>query len=115
MNCEEIDRKRMRLKVLERLRRAGGATLAIGDDGATQITVFRNTNVQEIAREVLDLSAAGLKARNILSWESLDEQQYIAPLQKIVETGQTRAEWLLELYDGRWHGDIDNIYRELAY
>ncbi|MCB1517761.1 MAG: glutamate--cysteine ligase [Hyphomicrobiaceae bacterium] len=78
-------------------------------------TVFRNTNVQEIAREVLDLSAAGLKARNILSWESLDEQQYIAPLQKIVETGQTRAEWLLELYDGRWHGDIDNIYRELAY
>jgi hypothetical protein len=43
MNCEEIDRKRMRLKVLERLRRAGGATLAIGDDGATQITVFRNT------------------------------------------------------------------------
>ena len=43
MNCEEIDRKRMRLKVLERLRRAGGATLAIGDDGSTQITVFRNT------------------------------------------------------------------------
>jgi len=43
MNCEEIDRKRMRLKVLERLRRAGGATLAIGDDGATQITVLRNT------------------------------------------------------------------------
>ncbi len=43
MNCEEIDRKRMRLKILERLRRAGGAKLAIGDDGATQITVFRNT------------------------------------------------------------------------
>lgn len=43
MNSEEIDRKRMRLKVLERLRRTGGATLTIGDDGATQITVFRNT------------------------------------------------------------------------
>lgn len=43
MTREEIDRKRMRLEVLERLRRAGGATLAIGDDGATQITVFRNT------------------------------------------------------------------------
>lgn len=43
MTSEEIDRKRMRLKVLERLRRAGGATLVVGDDGATQITVFRNT------------------------------------------------------------------------
>lgn len=43
MLSEEIARKRKRLKILERLRRAGGATLVIGNDGATQITVFRNT------------------------------------------------------------------------
>lgn len=43
MLSEEIARKRERLKILERLRQAGGATLVIGDDGATQITVFRNT------------------------------------------------------------------------
>lgn len=40
---EEIKRKRARLKILERLRRSGGVTLVVGDDGATQITVFRNT------------------------------------------------------------------------
>lgn len=40
---EEISRKRRQLQVLERLRRAGGATLVLGDDAATQITVFRNT------------------------------------------------------------------------
>jgi hypothetical protein len=43
MLSEEITRKRERLKILERLRRAGGATLVIGNDGTTQITVFRNT------------------------------------------------------------------------
>ena len=43
MTSEEIRRKRARLKILERLRRAGGATLVVGDDGTTQITVFRNT------------------------------------------------------------------------
>lgn len=43
MISEEIRRKRERLKVLECLRRAGGATLVIGDDGVTQVTVFRNT------------------------------------------------------------------------
>ena len=40
---EEIKWKRMRLKALERLRRSGGATLVVGDDGSSQITVFRNT------------------------------------------------------------------------
>ena len=43
MSDEEISRKRIQLKVLERLRRAGGATLVLGDDAATQITVFRHT------------------------------------------------------------------------
>ena len=40
---DEIKWKRARLKLLERLRRAGGATLVIGDNGATEITVFRNS------------------------------------------------------------------------
>lgn len=41
MSDEEISRKRIQLKVLERLRRAGGATLVLCD--AAEITVFRNT------------------------------------------------------------------------
>lgn len=40
---EEISKKKSKLKILERLRRSGGATLVIGNDGATQITVFHNT------------------------------------------------------------------------
>lgn len=43
MISEAIKWKRMRLKVLEHLRRSGGATLVVGDDGSSQITVFRNT------------------------------------------------------------------------
>lgn len=40
---EAIIQKKAMLKRLERLRRSGGATLVIGDDGTRQITVFRNT------------------------------------------------------------------------
>lgn len=43
MVSTEIKRKRERLAILERLRRSGGATLVMGDDGSTQVTVFRNT------------------------------------------------------------------------
>ena len=40
---DKISRIRAKLKALERLRQAGGATLVIGEDGKTEITVFRNT------------------------------------------------------------------------
>jgi len=40
---EEIKRKRAEWKMLERLYRRGGATLVIGDDGTSQITIFYNT------------------------------------------------------------------------
>ena len=40
---DKILETRAKLKVLERLRQAGGATLVVGDDGKIEITVFRNT------------------------------------------------------------------------
>lgn len=69
-------------------------------------------SVRELAREALDISSDGLKNRNVLSWESLDERQYLDPLFNIVETGKTRADVLLEKYHGEWNQDISRVYGE---
>ena len=40
---------------------------------------------------------------------------FLDELDMIAESGLTPAEHLLEAYRGRWNGDIDQIYEELAY
>ncbi|HHB82910.1 MAG TPA: glutamate--cysteine ligase [Devosia sp.] len=76
-------------------------------------TKFRHGTVKDIAKEVLKFSAAGLKARANLNWEQVDETQFLAPLNHIVETGKTSAERLLERYEGEWHKDLNQLYKEL--
>ncbi len=75
-------------------------------------TEFRSGTLNDIAREVLAISAAGLKARNRLNWEGADESQFLAPLNHIVETGKTSAERLLDRYHGDWAGDVTPLFCE---
>lgn len=70
--------------------------------------------LQDVAREVLDLSRQGLAARNRLDDAGQDETVYLAPLDQIVETGRTRAEDLLDRYRGEWGGRADAIFTECA-
>jgi len=56
-------------------------------------------SLRDVARDVLAISEAGLKARG------LGEEQYLAPLQEIVESGMTQADRILELFHGPWKGD----------
>lgn len=78
-------------------------------------TTFRNTNMQELAKQVLAISTAGLESRAKLNWEGADESVFLTPLNKIVETGTTRAERLLAAYNGEWNGDITRAYADSAY
>ncbi len=55
--------------------------------------------VQDVARDALAIARGGLKARG------LGEEVYLAPLDEIVESGLTRADRLLTLYEGAWKGD----------
>ncbi len=55
--------------------------------------------VQDVARDALAIARGGLKARG------LGEEVYLAPLDEIVESGMTRADRLLALYEGAWKGD----------
>ena len=75
-------------------------------------TEFRSGTVNDIAREVLAISAGGLKSRKCLNWEGADERQFLAPLNHIVETKKTSAERWLDRYHGEWEGDVTRLFCE---
>ncbi|GGA56296.1 glutamate--cysteine ligase [Pelagibacterium lentulum] len=77
-------------------------------------TPFRNGTLHEIARRAVEISRAGLKARNNLNWEGADEAVFLKPLEYTLETGKTPAERLLDLYHGEWNGDINRIFTDYA-
>jgi glutamate--cysteine ligase len=70
-----------------------------------------------LAREVLDLSEAGLRARGRAGSGGLipDETHFLNALRESVETGRTPADELLERYHGDWQGDLSRIYGEYSY
>jgi glutamate--cysteine ligase len=78
-------------------------------------TPFRSGQVRDVAREALAISAAGLKARNILNSKGEDERIYLAPLDHVVSTGKTLADDLLDLYHGRWRGRVEQVFQEYAF
>ncbi len=71
----------------------------------------------QLARQVLELSNAGLTARAKPGAGGMikDETHFLNSLQEIVETGVTPASELLAKYHGEWNGDLTRIYDEYSY
>ena len=71
----------------------------------------------ELAREVVAISEAGLKARARPGAGGLvpDETHFLNALKESIETGQTPADELLGKYNGEWAGDLSKIYDEYSY
>jgi glutamate--cysteine ligase len=78
-------------------------------------TSFRGGTVGDLARRILALSEAGLRRRGIVGREELYETQYLAPALEVAETGRTRAEELLDAYEGEWQGRLEPLFRDCAY
>ncbi|WP_336096746.1 glutamate--cysteine ligase [Roseovarius sp. CH_XMU1461] len=74
-------------------------------------------DMHDLAREVLDISEAGLKARARPGAGGLvaDETHFLNALRESVESGQVPADELLEKYNGEWDGDLDRIYPDYSY
>ena len=77
--------------------------------------MIRGRSVQDIARDVLKLSRAGLEARRQLGCKGKTEAAFLDVLDETVTTGKTAAENLLALYHGGWNGNIERVYRDFAY
>ncbi len=71
--------------------------------------------MQDLAKQVVDLSRQGLRSRGNLTASGDDETGYLVELQQIAESGITPAERLLQNYHGRWNRDLSHIFAEEAY
>ncbi len=73
--------------------------------------------MHDLAKEVLSLSEAGLKARARPGSGGLvpDETHFLNALKESVESGKTLADELLDHYHGDWGGDLTRIYPEYSY
>jgi glutamate--cysteine ligase len=78
-------------------------------------TQFRGRPLRELAREVLAIARKGLERRGCTSSKGRDECHYLDPLDEIAELGMCPAEELLESYRKEWGGNVDPVFRELAY
>ena len=72
-------------------------------------------SLQDIGRDVVDLSRAGLAARRRLDSQGRDETRFLDILQNYVESGQVSAQELLQKYQTEWGGNIDRIFADYAY
>jgi len=71
--------------------------------------------VQDIARDVLALSRAGLARRAQLNAAGQDETHYLDPLDAIVARGKTQADDLIAQFNGAWGGSVKPVFEALTY
>ena len=75
----------------------------------------RGRLVHDIARDVLAISRATLDKRDLKGCRNLTESRFLDVLDEIVEFGETQADVLIDLYKGRWAGDVSHVFRDFAY
>src|SRR5690606_24167261 len=78
-------------------------------------TPFRDGTLRDVAREMLAISRAGLRARGRLDRSGEDECGFLATLAEIAETGITAADSLIDAYENRRNRTRDPVFEELAY
>ncbi|TDR23412.1 glutamate--cysteine ligase [Marinicella litoralis] len=78
-------------------------------------TPFRDSNVRELALQMLAMSRKGLEQRAIKSSCGKDESIYLEPLQIIAETDVTPAERKLGKYHGVWDKNIEELFKIYAF
>lgn len=76
---------------------------------------FRRATVRELALQALEICRAGLVRRARCNRAGADETIFLEPLLEVALANQTPAERKLELFNGRWGGSVDPVFREFAY
>jgi glutamate--cysteine ligase len=89
--------------------------VAAGRDGLQ--AQVGDIKMHDLAREVVALSEAGLKARGRSGAGGMvpDETHFLNTLKESIESGKVPADELLDKYNGEWGGDLTRIYREYSY
>ncbi|WP_299352558.1 glutamate--cysteine ligase [uncultured Shimia sp.] len=74
-------------------------------------------NMHDLARQVVEISEAGLVARGHEGAGGLvpDETHFLSALKDSLDSGKVPADELLERYHGDWNGDVTRIFKEFSY
>jgi glutamate--cysteine ligase len=75
----------------------------------------RGGKLNDLAKEILEISSAGLTARNRLNTSGDNESGFLDPLREVVAKGKSPAAQLLDRYHGEWNGDVSRIYDEMSF
>ncbi|MBJ3775166.1 glutamate--cysteine ligase [Acuticoccus mangrovi] len=78
-------------------------------------TMVKGRSVAEIARDVVNLSAEGLKRRGYKNSDGLDERVFLAPLEDAAHSGRSPADELITAYEGPWKGDVTHVFTTNAF
>jgi glutamate--cysteine ligase len=78
-------------------------------------TPFRGRNLGDLALQMLDISAEGLRRRASHDAIGTTEEGFLAPLRDLIERGYTRAEQLLRQYEGEWNRDFARLFSEYNF
>ena len=78
-------------------------------------TPFRNTTLQDLAAQTLEISRSGLNARAQLNAHGENETIFLQELDEFVKTGKSNADVLIEKFKGEWDGDILRAYTDCRY
>jgi glutamate--cysteine ligase len=78
-------------------------------------TPFRGRTVGDLARQMLEISSAGLRRRAKEDSIGTTEEGFLQPLIELVERGYTRAEELLRHYHTDWQRDMAPLFRDYNF
>lgn len=78
-------------------------------------TEIRGKSFQEVAKDILQISRAGLNARAKMNSHGENETVFLQELDRMAATGESNADRLIHLFNGPWEGDIRRTYKECIF
>ncbi|MBT4695588.1 MAG: glutamate--cysteine ligase [Alphaproteobacteria bacterium] len=78
-------------------------------------SIIGGIEIQEIAKKVLMLSREGLRNRNILNENGDSEEIFLDPLQKILSSGKSSSDDLIQKFSNNWNKNLVNMYKEYTF
>jgi len=76
---------------------------------------IRKIALADLARELVEIGAAGLRRQAKLNEKGEDERVYLHRLEELVRHGNSLGRSLAELWDGPWHRDVGRLIAHTTY
>ena len=76
---------------------------------------IRRIRLAELARELVEIGAAGLRRQNQLNDRGEDERVYLQRMEELVRDGKSLGRRVVELWEGPWNRDVRKLIEHTTY